>query len=48
MLLNCVEVTVRIHYKEPITGEWMYHDGVGASEIQTKKILVICKWTCQI
>ena len=37
MLLNAVEVTVRVHYKHPVTGEWMYHDGVGASEIQTKK-----------
>ncbi len=37
MLLNCVEVTVRIHYKDPLTGEWMFHDGVGASEVQTKK-----------
>ncbi len=37
MLLNCVEVTVRIHYKEPLTGEWLFHDGVGASEVQTKK-----------
>ena len=37
MLLNCVEVTVRIHYKHPLTGEWLSHDGVGASEVQTQK-----------
>lgn len=37
LLLNCVEVTVRVHYKHPITGDWMFHDGVGASEIQTQK-----------
>lgn len=37
MLLNCVEVTVRVHYKHPLTGEWMFHDGVGASEVQTQK-----------
>ena len=37
MLLNCVEVTVRIHYKHPLTGEWLFHDGVGASEVQTQK-----------
>lgn len=37
MLLNCVEVTVRIHYKHPVSGEWLFHDGVGASEIQTEK-----------
>lgn len=37
LLLNTVEVTVRVHYKDPISGDWMFHDGVGASEIQTKK-----------
>lgn len=35
MLLNSVECTVRVHYKHPITGEYMFHDGVGAAEIQT-------------
>jgi len=37
MLLNSVECHVRVHYKHPITNEWMFHDGVGAQEIQTKK-----------
>lgn len=37
MLLNAVEVTVRVHYKHPVTGEWMFHDGVSAAEIQTNK-----------
>ena len=37
LLLNSVEVTVRIHFKDIASGEWMYHDGVGAQEIQTKK-----------
>lgn len=37
LLLNTVEVTVRVHYKDIVTGEWMYHDGVGAQEIQTKQ-----------
>lgn len=37
LLLNTVEVTVRVHFKDLVTGEWMYHDGVGAQEIQTKK-----------
>lgn len=37
MILNTVEVTVRVHYKDLITGEWLFHDGVGASEIQTQK-----------
>ena len=37
LMLNAVEVTVRVHYKDIITGEWMFHDGVGAQEIQTQK-----------
>lgn len=36
-LLNTIEVTVRVHYKDIVTGEWMYHDGTGAQEIQTVK-----------
>jgi len=34
---NGVWVTVRVHYLHPITGEWNYHDGIGASQLQTKK-----------
>ena len=34
---NGVWVTVRVHYQHPITGEWSFHDGIGASQIQTKK-----------
>lgn len=37
MLMNAVEVTVRVHYKHPLTGEMMFHDGVGAQELQTMK-----------
>ncbi len=37
MLLNAVEVTVRVHYLHPVTNEWMFHDGVGAQEVQTQK-----------
>lgn len=37
MLLNAIEVTVRVHYLDPITGEWMFHDGTGAQELQTQK-----------
>lgn len=36
MLLNSVEVTVRVHYFDIAQKEWMYHDGVGACELQTK------------
>jgi hypothetical protein len=34
---NGVWVTVRLHYLHPITGEWDYHDGIGAAQLQTKK-----------
>ena len=34
---NGVWVTVRVHYQHPITGEWDYHDGIGAAQLQTAK-----------
>lgn len=34
---NGVWVTVRVHYLHPITGEWLFHDGIGASQLQTSK-----------
>lgn len=37
MLLNAIEVTVRVHYLDPVTGAWMFHDGTGAQELQTQK-----------
>lgn len=37
MLMNSVEVTVRVHYLDPSTGTMEYHDGVGAQELQTAK-----------
>ena len=33
---NGVWVTVRVHYVDPITKEWQYHDGIGAAQLQTK------------
>lgn len=35
MLMNAVEVTVRVHYLNPATGEMDFHDGVAAQELQT-------------
>lgn len=35
VIFNALEVTVRVHYKNPITGEWMFHDGTGAVDVQT-------------
>jgi len=34
-LFNSVAVTVRLHYLNPVTGTWQYHDGVGAVGVQT-------------
>lgn len=36
-IFNGVFVTVRVHYLDFTTGEWRFHDGIGASQIQTKK-----------
>lgn len=35
-LFNAVYVTIRLHYLNPVSGEWSYHDGVGSAQIQTK------------
>lgn len=37
MLMNSIEVTVRVHYYNPAVNEMCYHDGVGACELQTNK-----------
>lgn len=34
---NGVWVTVRLHYYDPSLGEWNWQDGIGASQLQTKK-----------
>lgn len=34
---NGVWVTCRLHFKDLITDEWKYYDGIGACELQTKK-----------
>jgi len=34
---NAVFVVVRMHYLNPITTEWDYHDGIGSKEVQVKK-----------
>ena len=36
-LFNSVSCTIRLHYKDPVTQEWNYHDGIGAVGIQTNK-----------
>lgn len=34
---NGVWVTVRVHYVHPLFGEWDFHDGIGAVQLQTAK-----------
>ena len=34
---NGVWVTVRVHFVNPVTDEWDFHDGIGAIQLQTKK-----------
>lgn len=34
---NGVFVVVRVHYLNPATGEFDFHDGIGACQLQTKK-----------
>ena len=37
LVLNSMVAIVRVHYKNPVTGEWSYHDGCGACPIQTEQ-----------
>jgi len=34
-ILNSISVVVRVHYFNPASNEMMFHDGVGAWELQT-------------
>lgn len=36
-LFQSVCVTVRLYYKDPITGEWLSQDGIGSVGVQTDK-----------
>jgi hypothetical protein len=36
-LFNAVYVAVRVHYPDPVSSQWTYHDGVGAVQLQVKK-----------
>lgn len=37
VIANSVTVTVRLHVQDPVTMEWDWQDGIGASPIQTEK-----------
>jgi hypothetical protein len=34
-LFQSVSVHIRLHYLNPVTGVWQYHDGLGACPVQT-------------
>jgi hypothetical protein len=36
-LLNSLQVTVRLHYLDLVTGQWTFQDGIGAVAIQVDK-----------
>lgn len=36
-MFNAVYVAVRLHYFNPVENIWQYQDGLGASQVQTKK-----------
>ena len=36
-LFNSVFCKIRLHYLDPISNSWEFHDGVGACELQTKQ-----------
>lgn len=36
-MFNSIYCTVRLSYKDPITGEMLHHDGTGAVDVQTAK-----------
>lgn len=37
LIANSVVVTVRLHYKDPVTQLMQFHDGIGAAPLQTDK-----------
>lgn len=37
VMFQSIAVTVRLHYKNPVTGEWSFHDGVGAKSVQVNQ-----------
>lgn len=37
VVFNSVQVTVRVHYMHPVSGEWRFVDGIGAMALQTEK-----------
>ena len=36
-LAQSICAVVRLHYRHPVNGEWLFHDGVGATPLKTDK-----------
>lgn len=36
-LAQSICAIVRLHYRDPVTGEWTFHDGIGATPLKTDK-----------
>lgn len=34
LIVNSIVTIVRVHYLDPVTSEWKFHDGVGAKDLQ--------------
>ena len=47
-ILNSIAVTVRVHYKDPLTGEMKFQDGVGAMPAQADKGTVLSIGTVKV
>lgn len=45
LIANSVVVTIRLYYMNPVDGEMLYQDGVGASPLQTDKDAGATDWT---
>lgn len=43
-IANSVCVSVRLHYFNPVSNEWTYHDGIGAAPLQTDKDAGAVNW----
>jgi hypothetical protein len=37
LIANSIVVTIRLHAQDPLTGDWMFQDGVGANPVHTSK-----------
>lgn len=44
LIANSSVVTIRLHYLDPITGEWDWQDGIGAAPLQTDKDAGATDW----